>query len=550
MEAFINMHGIPEQPAAQAAPEPATALAVLLAAGLNSQAPQMVLSPQSIFHLTPNLAPNVLGLNGRQSDAVQNHSVNNHALLSQLLSLPGVTALLSQLAAPQKAQELSPPVSTGLDTSSSAPLDKLVGSMINDENLLFRALTIRKRDKLSVREALEKLHGVNNHTAGSWKDYYLEHFDRLYPQLCHLEDSSFSQPRLASRSAVVEHAPKPKEQREASRSSQSAIEQSVLGRDNPSSQKAARSRQSNHRLERASLEAPAGPSASAQTLETSSRLPGISGRGDHHDYTEEDEQLVMKTVQQMIKQDPKTSKRQICNRLADKTPHRSYRYWVRYLYRTRRSLVNSAMAAARKSEPIQKDIADSHDEVPDENEDASVRVDDRGSERESESAQDNASESDESSELDTDESEPDTDDDEQNMGLLGERYTKADIRLAAKYIVATPGWLLMRPTERRWTAFQEKYPHRSIHAWATFECRYARAIDKYVRKYRRREEKALAAHEASSALPVAAEQPISSSIVVEGDVVASSSKRKLEDEDASTATKMAGKDGKRQKQKL
>ncbi|KAI0638100.1 hypothetical protein C8Q77DRAFT_1089329 [Trametes polyzona] len=36
---------------------------------------------------------------------------------------------------------------------------------------------------MKVREALEKLHGVNDHSASAWKDYFLDNIDRLYPRI-------------------------------------------------------------------------------------------------------------------------------------------------------------------------------------------------------------------------------------------------------------------------------------------------------------------------------------------------------------------------------
>ncbi|PCH33732.1 hypothetical protein WOLCODRAFT_135285 [Wolfiporia cocos MD-104 SS10] len=64
-------------------------------------------------------------------------------------------------------------------SQSAKLLDTRVGSVVNDEQLLHDAFLEGKRKGLTPRVVLEGLHGVNCHTAGSWKDYFLEHHDRL-----------------------------------------------------------------------------------------------------------------------------------------------------------------------------------------------------------------------------------------------------------------------------------------------------------------------------------------------------------------------------------
>ncbi|KAI0375553.1 hypothetical protein BV20DRAFT_1117115 [Pilatotrama ljubarskyi] len=55
-----------------------------------------------------------------------------------------------------------------------------VGSVLNDEALLVEALKSCKTDRVTPRQAIERLDGVNNHSASAWKDYFLDNLERLH----------------------------------------------------------------------------------------------------------------------------------------------------------------------------------------------------------------------------------------------------------------------------------------------------------------------------------------------------------------------------------
>ncbi|GBE89186.1 hypothetical protein SCP_1501940 [Sparassis crispa] len=64
-----------------------------------------------------------------------------------------------------------------------------VGMFVEDEQYLIRALCDGMMKKQTKRVTLETLDGVNNHSAIAWKDYYLEHMDRLDQAAADLQDS-------------------------------------------------------------------------------------------------------------------------------------------------------------------------------------------------------------------------------------------------------------------------------------------------------------------------------------------------------------------------
>ncbi|KAI0750768.1 hypothetical protein C8Q80DRAFT_530249 [Daedaleopsis nitida] len=63
-----------------------------------------------------------------------------------------------------------------------------VGSREDDEEVLMRALKNGRAKGLSARQVLDGLHDANQHTATGWKDYFLDHLDRLYPKVAQMPD--------------------------------------------------------------------------------------------------------------------------------------------------------------------------------------------------------------------------------------------------------------------------------------------------------------------------------------------------------------------------
>ncbi|KAI0776105.1 hypothetical protein BD413DRAFT_610791 [Trametes elegans] len=55
-----------------------------------------------------------------------------------------------------------------------------VGTVVDDERRLVSALRHIKAKGITARQAFEELHGVNDHDAFAWKDYFLDHLERLY----------------------------------------------------------------------------------------------------------------------------------------------------------------------------------------------------------------------------------------------------------------------------------------------------------------------------------------------------------------------------------
>ncbi|EPQ60523.1 hypothetical protein GLOTRDRAFT_135196 [Gloeophyllum trabeum ATCC 11539] len=138
-------------------------------------------SQQHQPHMHPNGAP---GLNGA-------HGVGPNPWLSQSQAPPGMN-IASLL-----------PVNNILTDAMRMMVP--VGSSPDDEKILIRALLDSSSRNQTYRQALDSLHGVNNHASNLWKDYYLEHKHRIDDMILRRHSNSSlppGPPRQNSQSSV------------------------------------------------------------------------------------------------------------------------------------------------------------------------------------------------------------------------------------------------------------------------------------------------------------------------------------------------------------
>ncbi|KAI0677161.1 hypothetical protein C8Q78DRAFT_71166 [Trametes maxima] len=83
-----------------------------------------------------------------------------------------------------------------------------VGSIPDDDKHLVCALKTFGAQKITLRQALEKLNGVNSHSASAWKDYFLDNLDAFYP-LTKADQEPHPQATSSLRSATQGQSPSP-----------------------------------------------------------------------------------------------------------------------------------------------------------------------------------------------------------------------------------------------------------------------------------------------------------------------------------------------------
>ncbi|TBU49417.1 hypothetical protein BD309DRAFT_947631 [Dichomitus squalens] len=153
--------------------------------GILSQSPHAPQTPmpQGVLQMQPGSAPTFEFIwQGWQQAGQQwlsmTHPGSQSSQQAQMSHIQGNTAghtphqslAISDLAAFVTAMQ---PL---LQNANPAP----VGSVADDERILISALKEGKAEGLTPRQALDKLHNVNNHTESAWKNYFLDHLDRLY----------------------------------------------------------------------------------------------------------------------------------------------------------------------------------------------------------------------------------------------------------------------------------------------------------------------------------------------------------------------------------
>ncbi|KAG0696028.1 hypothetical protein DFH29DRAFT_952859 [Suillus ampliporus] len=404
-----------------------------------------------------------------------------------------------------------------------------VGQSPNDDSILAQALFNSKQSGRTYRQALEGLHGVNNHASNLWKDYYLDHHDRFDVLVARLAEKiqpskAVKKPFAstpASTSATLSASPQRDRERESrkrqpsptpplrqsrppKRSTPTTITTTPsLGYRPPKRPRATLNSLSAPLLPtnlppklmplQADITLPPPPSRSPTPP---TRIePGTNGNR----YTEEDRAYFLTFISWRLSQDASLTKKELCAMLHEKAPHHSAPSWASH-WHARHDIADKILHSFQGEEDDDEDEDEDEDE---ENSDSpntpSEAVEDSESEviRQTTSSRRRvkptarlpntktvaskrvASSSHASPSPSSDIHDPSvtTDTDEADMGAIGGSFTPADWRIIARYVARTPGWNDMVSRER-WEGFLAKFPdsERSDKSWAEFYRRNEDAI--------------------------------------------------------------------------
>ncbi|KAH9009559.1 hypothetical protein EDB83DRAFT_2453145 [Lactarius deliciosus] len=337
-----------------------------------------------------------------------------------------------------------------------------VGQSPNDEQLLVMALHSGLSQGFDHKRAIETLHGVNNHAANLWKDYYLEHKIRIDEMVSQLQPAKttkkpvrFDLETKASSASSEIKGKQPMKERlshagDHSASAPSGIGPSrthpiPLGSESPLPPRVRRHHSSSW-----------DPDLSIPTPSEDEPLPPTKVvkvvRGNL--YTAEDKKYFVKYISWAIQNDPSLTKGEIIARLAEKVPHHTANSWASYWARDH---LADRILAGVKSKMTGKYVRDGEE-------------DDQGSEK--------------------DYSSYDEEDDEATMGESGGAFGATDIRAMAKHIAkySSTQWAEMS-NKQRWFPFHEEYPQRSdkcyMEKYRTMEPEFLRLAEKYRRRTRK-----------------------------------------------------------------
>lgn len=373
-----------------------------------------------------------------------------------------------------------------------------VGQSPDDDTVLARALHDSKQNGKTYRQALEGLHGVNNHAANLWKDYYLDHHDRiemLVSRLSHppktvkkpfttfpipiAEEQSGTSSSQATQKRKVSPTPassrpspkpraQPPKQFPSRRVSHTPPVQTAITNRPPKRARATINSLSVDSISMANsmVHGLTPPHADILVPDPPSRSPTPPTKihvGTHGNrYTLEDRDYFIKFITWTLKQDPSLTKRQLCDLLAAKVPHHSSTSWASH-WHSRHDLADKILATYRRRADTGEEDANSEPE-------SAVHT----SERRSLSVAD--------SWPDWSDHDADTEDDEADMGEPGTPFTRGDWCMLARFIARTD-WHDMTSKER-FDTFSESYDtERSAKSWAEFYRKNEHALLNLAKRY-------------------------------------------------------------------
>lgn len=379
---------------------------------------------------------------------------------------------------------------------NATKLDTFAGTLEDDERICIDAITSGRSKGLTTRQALEGLHGVNNHTAGSWKDYYLEyqaHLDALIikrksqgpsssvhrsyvPMPRHTQYDDLTHP-VSQRSSGLGYT-RDQDGRIptviSARRENAAMPNSTgsLERQHEAQAVTSRKREtpSSRSRKRAVVHLPSPPSRSPTPPPAVDMYPGRKT-------THEERNFLVRSIQWQLRQDPGTSYQRMAARLAEKLPGRTLSAWRRIVCNTCRKTVDELIVQAnvvtREEERSDRErqVMNREEQFNDGYELIYPSEDDID---ECEAASQASIESDAQEAYFNDAHGP-------ARRMLN--HVSTDMRSMAEFIAHDATWGDASRASS-WMSFEAKYPHRSKRAWAEFYRRNQGVIDSLTREYK------------------------------------------------------------------
>lgn len=375
-----------------------------------------------------------------------------------------------------------------------------VGRSPDDDAVLVRALHDSRQNGKTYKQALEALHGINNHAANLWKDYYLDHHDRIEMLVSRLNQ----QPKTIKKPFTTV----PTAQERSGTSSSQATQKRTLSptlvsnRSSPKLRGRLPKQSQSKRFSRTppgqtttTIRPPKRPRATMNSLSADpaptantmvrgltpphadipvpdppSRSPTpptiihVGTNGNR--YTPEDRDYFIKFITWKLKQNPWLTKRQLCDQLAVKVPHHSSTSWASH-WHSRHDLADKILATYQRGEDAESRADSEPKSLPHTSERNSPSLGDPSTYYSDQDA--------------------DTEDDEADMGEPGTPFTRGDWCMMARFM-ARSDWDEMTPKEKFDTFAETHDTERSAKSWAEFYRKNQDALLKLAKRYSKHQE--------------------------------------------------------------
>ncbi|KAI6007214.1 hypothetical protein EDD15DRAFT_2209687 [Pisolithus albus] len=383
----------------------------------------------------------------------------SHQLPAHIPSAPAMSAN----AVPQQNPQPFDPTASFLPQHFMQEFLRLstpVGRSPDDDAVLVRALHESRQNGKTYKQALEALHGINNHAANLWKDYYLDHHDRIEMLVSRLNQ----QPKTIKKPFTTIPSVQERSGTSSSPATKKRSLSSTLASDH-SSPKIRACPQILHRQANTMVRGLTPPHADIPVPDPPSRSPTpptiihVGTNGNR--YTPEDRDYFIKFITWRLKQDPSLTKRQLCDQLAVKVPHHSSTSWASH-WHSRHDLADKILATYQRGEDTESRADSEPKSLPHTSERNSTSLGDPSTYYSDQDA--------------------DTEDDEADMGEPGTPFTRGDWCMLARFI-ARSDWGEMAPGER-FDSFAETHDtERSAKSWAEFYRKNQDALLKLAKRY-------------------------------------------------------------------
>ncbi|KAJ7099612.1 hypothetical protein C8R43DRAFT_1048549 [Mycena crocata] len=354
-----------------------------------------------------------------------------------------------------------------------------------DEPVLVKALVDSRAKGETYKDALNRLHGTSGHSASLWKDYYLEHKDRLDSAVhAYVAPKTVKKPMYKAESspfsssvALSSPAPSSRSRRPSQQPSHPSRGSSAGPRRQTINSMTTHTPVYNKSLP--------PPNTELRIPEPPSRSPSpptevIPHNRGGHKFTAADRAWFIKFIGWRLKGDPTLHRNELCELMAEKAPHHSAQSWASY-WSNNHDLPDKILASMRANPGAE--ISDEEDEPKQRKKPATQRKP---------KYKDPSSESELTQESDEEEDEEEGDDDdieipppdESQMGPRGGPFTKGDLGVVAKH-VASFSKFQDESMQDRWGDFARRFPQRAAKSWNEYYRRNQNTIDKLAKKIRK-----------------------------------------------------------------
>lgn len=355
----------------------------------------------------------------------------------------------------------------------------VVGSCPTDDDLIISALRDSGAKGWTYRQALENLHGVHNHTASQWKDYYLDHAHRINDLLLHRNSE-----RIVAKKPDIDSISRNGTSNDHGTQSASPV-RIKHERLHPVDRERTESRV------RIKLERTDKAKGKARASRTPSPPRRPVKRGNKYMFTDEDREWFVRYVNYRLKEDPNLKKLDLCAEAGKKAPHHSSNSWLSH-WSQQRDYYDARIPRYHDHPSRVEPATDS----------SSSSSEDDGEENDNNASEYTSSRSDSTEDTDSEE-------DIKRMSGAGETLNNADRRVIARWIASHGAEWDNMSFNDRWDPIAKLYPQRNAKAWGQIVSNHSKAIHILAREYRRRND-ARTSVLSQRAVPSWAKKPVSS----------------------------------------